>query len=349
MKYQFTKELVIILLVLFFTCRISAAETQTVDFCYHDILDYVNKYNGNEKYSSDGLYVYKLLDDNTAILEFYLGNETTIYIPETIDGYPVSEINFDCFESSYEKYDRIVIPGSIKRIQQGAFSCTVDTIEIQEGVQEIVGGAFTECTVKRINIPDSASLSPSVNGEITPFIECLRLEEILVSESHPELLVSDHVLFNKDRSILIYYPTGLTADSYTVPDGVIEIGKFAFFYEKDLKSITFPSGLKRIGRWAFAECSIENVVLPNSVEAIEARAFLENRDISHLVLSENLGEIGREAFYDSELGDVYLPSGLWYLGKRVFDEEVVLHVIRDSYAYFYAIENGYQFVVEQGP
>ena len=328
--------------LLIFPCE-SSAETQTVEIQYREILDFVD-IDKMFKYSSED-FDYHLKDDNTAILDYYYGKNNIVYIPEEIDGHPVSEIGFQCFSGSTEM-NKIIIPGSINKICEQSFSCFVDTIEIHEGVQEIVGGAFSECTVKNINIPDSAILSPALNGEITPFVECLWLENIVIKESHPTLAVVDHVLFSKNLSLLIYYPSGLKNNHYIVPNSVIEICRRAFFDEQDLKSISFPYGLKRIDFQAFAFCNLENIDLPDSVEEIEAEAFIECRNISQIKLSNKICQIGTYAFGDACISDIYLPNSIWYLGKEVFGDDVVFHVIQNSYSHLFAIENGYQYVLE---
>ena len=61
-----------------------------------------------------------------------------------------------------------------------------------------------------------------------------------------------------------------TAKNVVVPDGVSEIGKYAFYgYDKmsDIERIVLPSGLTRIEDSAFMNCKrLREVIIPNSVE-----------------------------------------------------------------------------------
>ena len=80
-----------------------------------------------------------------------------------------------------------------------------------------------------------------------------------------------------------------------LPDSVTEIGSHAFYYNYDLK-ITVGSGLKTIGRYAFASSLIEfNFSGENNIESIGDSAF-ESSNINIFELGKNLTEIGNNAF-----------------------------------------------------
>lgn len=64
--------------------------------------------------------------------------------------------------------------------------------------------------------------------------------------------------------------------SYTIPQGVTEIARGAFSKHKNLKSISFPEGIKTIGQDAFSDCSLEYVTLPSSLQTIDYLAFSGN-------------------------------------------------------------------------
>ncbi|GMH64264.1 hypothetical protein TrLO_g14595 [Triparma laevis f. longispina] len=81
--------------------------------------------------------------------------------------------------------------------------------------------------------------------------------------------------------------------------GVKSIGYCAFYHCRSLTTVSFPTTLTSIGKWAFAFCeSLDNVDL----------------------LQTNLQELGIEAFIScSELKSMTIPDSLQTLGIRVFD------------------------------
>ena len=53
----------------------------------------------------------------------------------------------------------------------------------------------------------------------------------------------------------------------------MEIGAYAFNGCQSLQRIYLPSTLKRIGRFAFRDCSLIDVILPQGIEVVEKNAF----------------------------------------------------------------------------
>ena len=59
-----------------------------------------------------------------------------------------------------------------------------------------------------------------------------------------------------------------------VPDGVTEIGDWAFLGCGSLTEIVIPNGVTKIGDWAFLGCgSLTEIVIPKSVTEIGGNAF----------------------------------------------------------------------------
>ena len=82
------------------------------------------------------------------------------------------------------------------------------------------------------------------------------------------------VLFSKDGTELISCPISLDGESYTVSNGVREIGNYAFKGCGDLESIILPEGLVSIGYSAFDGCvSLTSIAIPDSVTSIGDMAF----------------------------------------------------------------------------
>ncbi|CDE78169.1 cell surface protein [Ruminococcus sp. CAG:353] len=166
----------------------------------------------------------------------------------------------------------ITIPSGFISIGDYAFwNCTgLTSITIQNGVTSIGTGAFWNCTgLTSITIPSSVT-SIGVNV----FYNCTGLTDITVDSNNSSFCSESGVLFNKDKTTLIYYPLGKNDSSYTIPDGVTVIEQYAFYCNSKLTSVTIPSGVTSIGEMAFRECSgLTSVIVPSSVTSIEYNAF----------------------------------------------------------------------------
>lgn len=169
--------------------------------------------------------------------------------------------------------------------RDGFFYCSALTsVTIPNSVISIGNFAFGSCTgLKSITIPSSVT---SIENNV--FQDCTGLTNITVDSSNPSFCSESGVLFNKDKTTLIYCPRGKTG-SYTIPDGVTAIEDYAFYYCSGLTSVTIPSSVTSIGVSSFQHCTgLTSITIPNSVTSITNLAFW---DCSSLTI-------------------VYIPSGV---------------------------------------
>lgn len=166
----------------------------------------------------------------------------------------------------------VVIEPGVTSIGSLAFyECSnLTSITIPSGLTSIGEQAFGNCTgLTSITIPSSVT-SIGVNV----FYNCTGLTDITVDSNNSSFCSESGVLFNKDKTTLIYYPLGKNDSSYTIPDGVTVIEQYAFYCNSKLTSVTIPSGVTSIGEMAFRECSgLTSVIVPSSVTSIEYNAF----------------------------------------------------------------------------
>lgn len=101
---------------------------------------------------------------------------------------------------------------------------------------------------------------------------CPNLESIEVAADNANFCAEGGVLFNKDKTILIKYPTA-GANTYVVPDGVREIGTDAFSDNKDFTSIILPESLQKLGPNALAGTALTTITLPKEIWRIYAGAL----------------------------------------------------------------------------
>lgn len=61
----------------------------------------------------------------------------------------------------------------------------------------------------------------------------------------------DDVLFSKDKTVLVAYPGGKAAESYSIPEGTQKIGIMAFEMQSNPESVIVPASVDYIGEQAF--------------------------------------------------------------------------------------------------
>lgn len=112
----------------------------------------------------------------------------------------------------------------------------------------------------------------AVTGE---FLECLHgFDRVIIDDDNEYFSVVDGVLFNKDKTELICYPPGRTAESYFVPEGVKMICDCSLGSE-NLSKIVLPAGLENIEQYAVTGCkNLEEITIPKSLKRVFMKAFM---------------------------------------------------------------------------
>ncbi len=166
----------------------------------------------------------------------------------------------------------ITIPENVKTISASAFAYCyrINSISLPEGLLTISANAFKECDrLVRVDIPASVT-----KIENYAFSQCEGLTEYNVASGNAKYASQNGVLFDKDMTQLISYPTSKTDRKYTVPHTVTQIGKSAFAYSTNLKEVVLPEGLTKIDDAAFYSCKfLQKINLPSTVTKISANAF----------------------------------------------------------------------------
>ena len=110
--------------------------------------------------------------------------------------------------------------------------------------------------------------------------------------------------------------------SVSLSAGLEEIGAYAFSDCTSLKSITLPDGLKSIGGYSFAGCeSLRELSLPDGLKSIGGYSFAGCESLRELSLPEGMTSVGNFSFAGcSDLATVSLPSTLTELGSSSFSD-----------------------------
>lgn len=124
---------------------------------------------------------------------------------------------------------------------------------IPDEVEELGERAFSDASsLKKITISSKVK-----NIQATAFYDYLghiELEKIVSVDDNPFFTSKDGVLYSKDMTKLIVYPTASTVARFEVPETVRTIGEKAFYGCNHLKEIMLPEECVTIETEAFADC-----------------------------------------------------------------------------------------------
>lgn len=166
--------------------------------------------------TSDGLWAYEIYN-GTAKITSALTEDSSVNIPNEIDGYPVTIIGSGAFYQRH-KYDSVILPD------------TLITIE---------SGAFYRCNaILELRIPASVTYIAA-----DAFFRMDNLQAIYVTKGNQDYCDVDGVLYSSDMTELVTFPEGKTAEEYRIPDGVTTIRGCSFGYHPGVKRLIIPSSV----------------------------------------------------------------------------------------------------------
>ncbi len=196
------------------------------------------------------------------------------------------------------KLEEVTIPESTIKIDDLVFSgCTgLKSVTLPEGLKKIGKAAFKNCvSLTTAYIPASVLyLSTDL------FRGCDGLKSIVVSpknryyKSEPNKRDgNDHVLFNKNKSMIIAYPASSREVQYDVPDSVTCISDWTFSECNKLNRISIPDSVNEIGEGAFCNCKLlDELIIPDSVERIDDCAFRGCESLERILIPSSVTELG---------------------------------------------------------
>lgn len=206
----------------------------------------------------------------------------------------------------------ITIPKSVKIIGEQAFSNASSLKEVNfapnSQLEEVGSLAFSgENLLKTITLPKSVK---KIGNSV--FSRNYQLESINVESGNLFYSSIDGVLYNKDQTILISYPTGKKDEKFILNDNVREINKNAFYHSKYLKRIILNNNLTKIADYAFTSTKeLVTIVIPKSVVEIGAHAFKDSSKLSIFTYYNEIPNSWNSNWNSSNL-EVYLNNSWDY-------------------------------------
>ena len=255
---------------------------------------------------SDNGLLYQI-NDLSCTIYAYLGNESTITIPENINiGGTDYQVYINQFHTTAPNL-HITISDGVTMIPEYAFSyCpSLTSIAIPNSVTSIGYDAFYRCTgLTSITIPDGVT---SIGDDA--FYGCTSLTSITIPDGVTSI--------GED---MFRGCTSLT--SITIPDSVTSIGEYAFYGCTSLTSITIPDSVTSIGEGAFQECTgLTSITIPDSVTSISNQAFAGCSGLTSVTIGSSVWRIGNYAFSGcSGLTSITIPNSVTNIDTYAFSD-----------------------------
>jgi len=212
-----------------------------------------------------GDYRYEIIGDECVITK-YLGSETEVSVPSSIDGMPVTRIGTRAF-ADCENVTSISLHGTVVTIHNDAFSdCyNLTNISIPDSVTYIESAAFKSCiALTDIIVPNSVTYLGN-----TAFGGCKGLTNVTLSDSMTS--INTHTFYDC-----------ISLAQFRCPEGLEEIAD-AFVDCTNLRQIYIPAGTVKISPSAFRNCT-DLVIYGTTGSAAEA--FAEARGFTFVEYAE---------------------------------------------------------------
>ena len=224
---------------------------------------------------TDGVYEYRITEDNEVVLTKYKGKEENVVTPTKIEGKPVVGIGHNAFAECE----------------------TIKTLTVSEGVR-FFGGILVDynLNLEELSLPSTLSLG-KVEGNAYSGCNgvsgyCPKLKKITVSEKNPYLCQENGILYTKDKRVVICCAPKVILGNLVLPSSVTYITDMAFNYNETITSVQIPDGVTYIGLWAFNNCwNLEMINIPRSIEFIGQYAFHQTR-LKSLWIPKEVGDVG---------------------------------------------------------
>ncbi len=210
------------------------------------------------------------------------------------------------------------VPEGVTQIYTYAFSFTKNLTELNLGnsVTTIDMLAFSDMeNVASLFIPENVA-----NIDSSAFNGCNKLKEITVSEKNNSFSSDNGILFNKDKTKIVRFPSAKSDTTFTIPSSVTSIGHWAFWGCTNFKTISIPNTVTRIGNGAFEYCeNLEQITIPDSITEVPSYMLESCSKLKRIVIPDSVEKINSWVFTGCDmLTDILIGKGVTYIDNYAF-------------------------------
>jgi hypothetical protein len=277
-------------------------------------------------WSDTARFAYQMLDDHHAKISRYLGKDSAVTIPETLDGIFVTQIGSWAFDEN--TLTSLSMPQSIIKIDDYSFCdrYKLTNIIFSTNLTSIGARAFVNCVnLTKLELPASIT-----NIGMVAFQNCNRLELDTLPNSLKSLangvFFSCHSLTNlvigkSVQSVGDYcFSDCIHLANVVLEDSVTNVGYATFAGCTSLTNVFFSTNLALAGSNVFYGCvSLTNITLPDSLLSLSCGLFSGCSNLANVRLPNSLTNVSGAAFQDcASLTSLTLPQSLFYLDSSAF-------------------------------
>ena len=243
-------------------------------------------------------FKYDIIGDDIKITG-YTGNESSIVIPDSLNGRFVTQIASNSFAGkSFIK--SVQLPDTLKLIGPDAFkNCSsLESIEVPSTVSIISEYAFAGCvSLKEIKIHSAHT----VIGHCA-FEGCTSLKEINIPSTEIRYRAFrnctslENIRFMQPVQIMGEQVFEGTAWLNSQPEGLICVDTVVYSYTGSDYSVVIPDGMRTVADSAFKNSVVSSVIIPDSMYYIGNYAFSDCMNLKYLSLPSSIIKIRINAF-----------------------------------------------------
>ena len=234
---------------------------------------------------------------------------------EGVDEYEISDYIGDLTELTLPEYYSGKL---VTRIGQEAFrEASFENITFSNNLKQIDGRAFYESNLVSIEIPASVT---SISYDA--FQRCYGLEKITVDPNNTiyDSRENCNAVIETATDKLIF-----GCQNTTIPDSIKIIGKYAF-EDVSLKELVIPDGVIEVQAGAFSDCIyLNNVTLADSIKTFGESVFYRCVRLTSITLPQ-ITTIPDKMFDTSGLEAITIPTTVTQIGKKAFSSTKITSI-----------------------
>mgnify|MGYP004653046775 CR=1 FL=1 len=232
----------------------------------------------------------------TVTITKYTGTESTVILPSTISGWPVTKIGEAAFQDN-TTITSVTIPASVTEIGANAFAGCTNLTSVT------YGGDWRNLTIQSGNPAVEDAAKDAANEQLFDFE--FTPDNTAVIVKHYRGAAADVTIPSRYKGKPVTainnaaFPNSAVT-SVTIPDSVTSIPDAAFYNCRNLETIHIPVSVTFIGSYAFDDCpNLMTVTYPGSKTQWDDITKGSNND----VLENNLICAVLEATFDPDNGE----------------------------------------------